>query len=58
MGSGRRGGNDLPADRDGERMVGSWQAGAPAEGLAHFARRFDDMLTEVELLRPARGGRR
>lgn len=35
---------------DGERVVGSWQAGAPAEGLAHFARRFDDMLTEVELL--------
>ena len=35
---------------DGERMVGSWQAGAPDEGLAHFARRFDDMATEVELL--------
>jgi len=34
----------------GERVVGSWQAGAPAEGLAHFARRFDDLLTEVELL--------
>jgi len=35
---------------DGEREVGSWQAGAPAEGLAHFARRFDDLLTEVELI--------
>jgi hypothetical protein len=35
---------------DGERVVGSWQAGAPEEGLAHFARRFDDLLTEVELL--------
>ncbi len=35
---------------DGERMVGSWKAGAPDEGLAHFARRFDDMATEVELL--------
>ncbi len=35
---------------DGERVVGSWQAGAPDEGLAHFARRFDDMATEVELL--------
>ncbi len=35
---------------EGERVVGSWQAGAPAEGLAHFARRFDDLLTEVELL--------
>jgi hypothetical protein len=39
-------------------VVGSWQAGAPEEGLAHFARRFDDMLTEVELLitRLAAGG--
>ncbi|WNV83614.1 DUF349 domain-containing protein [Umezawaea sp. Da 62-37] len=35
---------------DGERVVGSWQAGEPAEGLAHFARRFDDLRTEVELL--------
>ncbi|MDT7613374.1 MAG: hypothetical protein QOF00_821 [Pseudonocardiales bacterium] len=35
---------------DGERVVGSWQAGEPEEGLAHFARRFDDILTEVELL--------
>ncbi|SDC47056.1 DUF349 domain-containing protein [Actinokineospora iranica] len=35
---------------DGERVVGSWQAGEPAEGLAHFARRFDDIRTEVELL--------
>ncbi|HEV7789094.1 MAG TPA: DUF349 domain-containing protein [Pseudonocardia sp.] len=35
---------------DGERSVGSWQAGEPVEGLAHFARRFDDLLTEAELL--------
>ncbi|WHT21342.1 DUF349 domain-containing protein [Crossiella sp. CA-258035] len=35
---------------EGERSVGSWQAGEPAEGLAHFARRFDDVRTEVELL--------
>ncbi|HET6258583.1 MAG TPA: DUF349 domain-containing protein [Pseudonocardia sp.] len=43
---------------DGERVVGNWQAGAPEEGLAHFARRFDDLLTEVELLaaRLAAGG--
>ena len=34
---------------DGERVVGSWQAGAPEEGLAHFARRFDDLVTEVNL---------
>lgn len=35
---------------DGERPVGSWQAGEPTEGLAHYARRFDDVRTEVELL--------
>jgi hypothetical protein len=35
---------------DGERAVGSWQAGEPAEGLVHFARRFDDLRTEAELL--------
>ncbi|MER7168865.1 DUF349 domain-containing protein [Micromonospora sp. NPDC000207] len=34
---------------DGERVVGSWQAGAPEEGLAHFARRFADLVTEVDL---------
>ncbi|NHD17389.1 MULTISPECIES: DUF349 domain-containing protein [unclassified Actinopolyspora] len=34
----------------GERFVGSWQAGEPTEGLAHFARRFDDLRTEAELL--------
>ncbi|WP_345383661.1 DUF349 domain-containing protein [Pseudonocardia yuanmonensis] len=43
---------------EGERRVGSWQAGAPDEGLAHFARRFDDLLAEAELLvaRLAAGG--
>ncbi|RDI42497.1 DUF349 domain-containing protein [Nocardia mexicana] len=35
---------------DGEREVGSWQAGDAAEGLAHFGRRFDDLATEVALL--------
>ncbi|SHF38782.1 DUF349 domain-containing protein [Streptoalloteichus hindustanus] len=35
---------------EGERAVGSWQAGEPAEGLAHYARRFDDIRTEAELL--------
>jgi uncharacterized protein DUF349 len=35
---------------EGERAVGSWQAGEPEEGLAHYARRFDDIRTEVELL--------
>lgn len=35
---------------DGERAVGSWQAGDPAAGLAHYARRYDDLATEVALL--------
>ncbi|HEV7648375.1 MAG TPA: DUF349 domain-containing protein [Actinophytocola sp.] len=35
---------------EGERAIGSWHAGEPAEGLAHYARRFDDVRTEVELL--------
>jgi hypothetical protein len=35
---------------DGERVVGSWQAGDAAEGLAHYARKFDDLRTEAELL--------
>lgn len=34
----------------GERQIGSWQAGTPAEGLAHYGARFDDLATEVELL--------
>jgi hypothetical protein len=35
---------------EGDRVVGSWQAGTPEEGLAHFARRFADLVTEVELI--------
>ncbi|TQN41944.1 uncharacterized protein DUF349 [Blastococcus colisei] len=35
---------------EGERAVGSWQAGEPAEGLAHYGRRYDDLATEVTLL--------
>jgi len=35
---------------DGERVVGSWQAGTPEEGLAHYARRYADLLTEVDLV--------
>ena len=33
-----------------ERAVGSWQAGTPEEGLAHYSRRFDVIATEVALL--------
>jgi hypothetical protein len=35
---------------DGERAVGSWQAGSPEEGLALFVRRFEQLSTEVQLL--------
>ncbi|UEA59294.1 DUF349 domain-containing protein [Gordonia otitidis] len=34
----------------GEREIGSWQAGTIEEGLAHFARRYTDLATEVEIL--------
>ena len=35
---------------EGERQIGSWQAGDAAEGLAHFGRRYDDLSTEIALL--------
>jgi DNA repair exonuclease SbcCD ATPase subunit len=35
---------------DGERAVGSWQAGPPEEGLALFARKYEQLSTEVALL--------
>lgn len=43
---------------DGERVVGSYQAGPPAEGLEHYAKRFDALVTETEVLaaRIAGGG--
>jgi len=35
---------------DGERVVGSWQAGAPEEALAYFKRKYDALVTEIDLL--------
>jgi hypothetical protein len=35
---------------DGERVVGSWQAGAPEEALAYFKRKYDSLATEIGLL--------
>lgn len=35
---------------EGERVVGSWQAGSPEEALTFFHRKFDELRTEVELL--------
>ena len=35
---------------DGERAVGSWQAGDAEAGLAYYMRHYDDLATEVTLL--------
>ncbi|RJL33983.1 DUF349 domain-containing protein [Bailinhaonella thermotolerans] len=35
---------------EGERAVGSWQAGEPEEALAYFRRKYDVLVTEVDLL--------
>ncbi len=35
---------------EGERVVGSWQAGAPEEALAYFKRKYDALVTEIDLL--------
>ncbi|MFC0040116.1 DUF349 domain-containing protein [Actinomadura rayongensis] len=34
----------------GERVVGSWQAGAPDEALAYYKRKYDALVTEIALL--------
>lgn len=35
---------------EGERVVGSWLAGSPEEGLAYFVRKFEDLEAEVAIL--------
>jgi hypothetical protein len=35
---------------DGERAIGSWQAGDPEAGLAFYTLRYDDLAAEVRLL--------
>lgn len=35
---------------DGERAIGSWQAGDADAGMAFYVRRYDDLATEVTLL--------
>jgi hypothetical protein len=35
---------------DGERVIGSWQAGSPEEAIAFYRRKFDALDTEVSLL--------
>ena len=41
---------DLVKTADGERVVGSWQAGAAEEALAYFKRKYDSLATEIGLL--------
>ncbi|MEE1939052.1 DUF349 domain-containing protein [Streptomyces sp. TRM 70361] len=35
---------------DGERVVGSWQAGSPEEALAYFERKYEGLVVEIDLL--------
>ena len=35
---------------EGERVVGSWQAGSPDEALAFYRRKYESLETEVALL--------
>ncbi len=35
---------------EGEREVGTWLAGTPEEGLAHYQRRYEDLAAEVTVL--------
>jgi len=35
---------------DGERVVGSWLAGSPEDGLAYFGRKYEDLAAEVAIL--------
>ncbi|MBB5935617.1 DUF349 domain-containing protein [Streptomyces zagrosensis] len=35
---------------DGEKVVGSWQAGSPEEALAYFERKYEGMVVEIGLL--------
>ncbi|WP_326600095.1 DUF349 domain-containing protein [Streptomyces sp. NBC_01803] len=35
---------------DGEKAVGSWQAGSPEEALAYFERKYEGLVVEIDLL--------
>lgn len=35
---------------DGEKVVGSWQAGSPEEALAYFERKYEGLVVEIGLL--------
>ena len=36
---------------DGERAIGSWQAGDAAAGIAYYSRHYDDLMTKARLVR-------
>ena len=36
---------------DGERAIGSWQAGDAAAGIAYYTRHYDDLMTKARLVR-------
>ena len=36
---------------EGEIQVGQWAAGPPAEGLAFFRRKYEDLVVEIDLIR-------
>lgn len=35
---------------DGEKVVGSWQAGSPEEALGYFTRKYEGLVVEISLL--------
>lgn len=35
---------------EGEKVVGSWQAGSPDEALAYFKRKYEGLVVEIDLL--------
>lgn len=43
---------------DGEVVVGQWAAGDPADGLAFYARRYDDLVVEIDLVERRLGDQR
>ncbi len=43
-------GNVFVRTKDGERAVGQWPDGDPAEAMAFFARRYESLRAEVQLL--------
>lgn len=43
-------GNVFVRTADGERQVGSWQAGSPDEALAYYERKYENLKVEIDLL--------